>query len=169
MTTDKIKTHYRKAFNSPYLSSADIVEPTLLTIKCVLLEPDKTKKTRDKFNTAYFTALEIRKGEPLKPMILNATNSKMMKSLTNSAFIDDWNNVLVSVYVDHNVRMMGETMEGLRINFPPAKKSLQAGTTQFNNAVEAYKRDGSLDAVKSRVDVSVDIENLIKAAAENVA
>lgn len=28
MTTEK--THYRKAFDSPYLSSADIVEPTVL-------------------------------------------------------------------------------------------------------------------------------------------
>ena len=65
------KTHYRKAFNSPYLSSADIVESEVLTIKCVRLEPDKTKKTKDHFNTAYFTASEIRKGEPLKPMILN--------------------------------------------------------------------------------------------------
>ena len=37
------KTHYRKAFNSPYLSSADIVEPTDLTISHVRLEPDKTK------------------------------------------------------------------------------------------------------------------------------
>ena len=36
------KTHYRKAFNSPYLSSADIVEPTDLTISHVRLEPDKT-------------------------------------------------------------------------------------------------------------------------------
>ncbi|ELM7247615.1 hypothetical protein Q2X14_003859, partial [Salmonella enterica] len=48
------KTHYRKAFDSPYLSSADIVEPTILTIARVALESDKTKKTKDVFNTAYF-------------------------------------------------------------------------------------------------------------------
>ncbi|HFG9918056.1 TPA: hypothetical protein ACGHLE_004722, partial [Salmonella enterica subsp. enterica serovar Warragul] len=46
------KTHYRKAFDSPYLSSADIVEPTILTIARVALESDKTKKTKDVFNTA---------------------------------------------------------------------------------------------------------------------
>ena len=54
------KTHYRKAFNSPYLSSADIVEPTDLTISHVRLEPDKTKKTKDLLNTAYFKEREIR-------------------------------------------------------------------------------------------------------------
>ncbi|ESF55373.1 hypothetical protein [Salmonella enterica] len=40
------KTHYRKAFDSPYLSSADIVEPTILTIARVALESDKTKKQK---------------------------------------------------------------------------------------------------------------------------
>jgi hypothetical protein len=88
-----MKTHYRKAFDSPYLSSADIVEPTVLTVNCVRLEADKTKKTKDQFNTAYFVEKEIRPGEKLKPMILNATNSKTMKGLTGSAFIDDWNDV----------------------------------------------------------------------------
>ena len=42
MSTEK--THYRKAFDSPYLSAADIVEPTVLTVRCVKLEKDKTKK-----------------------------------------------------------------------------------------------------------------------------
>lgn len=162
------KTHYRKAFNSPYLSSADIVESEVLTVKCVRLEPDKTKKTKDHFNTAYFTDSEIRKGEPLKPMILNATNSKMMKTLADSAFIDDWQDVKVMIYVDHNVRMMGETMDGLRICAPPARKKLMVGGVQFDNAVQAYKRDGNLDAVKKRVDVSPDIEVLVKKAAEDV-
>ncbi|MEG1655817.1 MAG: hypothetical protein RR390_20300, partial [Hafnia sp.] len=35
------KTHYRKAFDSPYLSSADIVEPAILTISRAVLENDK--------------------------------------------------------------------------------------------------------------------------------
>ena len=167
---NKEKTHYRKAFNSPYLSSADIVEKEVLTVKYVKLEPDKTKKTKDHFNTMYFAEQEIRKGEPLKPMILNATNSKMMKSLTGSAFIDDWNDIKVMVYVDHNVRMMGETTDGLRICQPPARKKLMVGGVQFDNAVQAYKRDGNLDAVKARVDVTPDIEALVKkAAADHVS
>lgn len=160
------KTHYRKAFNSPYLSSADIVEGTNLTVKCVKLESDKTKKTKDHFNTAYFVESEIRQGEPLKPLILNATNSKMMKAIAESAFIDDWQNIPIMVYVDHNVRMMGETMDGLRITTQPARKRLMAGGKQFDNAVEAFKRDGNLNAVRERVDVPADIEALVKKAAE---
>ena len=109
------KTHYRKAFNSPYLSSADIVEPTILTISHVRLEADKTKKTKDSFNTAYFKEKELRPGEALKPMVLNAVNSRTMKNLTGSAFIDDWCNVPITIYVDTNVRFGRDTVEGLRI------------------------------------------------------
>lgn len=78
------KTHFRKAFDSPYLSSADIVEPTVLTIARVGLEPDRTKKTKDLFNTAHFVEKELRPGEKLKPMILNATNSKTLRALTGT-------------------------------------------------------------------------------------
>jgi hypothetical protein len=154
MTTDK--THFRKAFNSPYLSSADIVGPTVLTIKRVALEKDKTKKTKDQFNTAYFVESEIRPGEPLKPMILNATNSKVVKELTGSAFIEDWTDVRVTVYVDKNVKFGNEVMEGLRISpKAPGKKQLTPEqATAWANAKAAYLRDGNLDAVLSRVDIS---------------
>ena len=150
------KTHYRKAFDSPYLSSADIVEPIVLTVARVMLELDKTKKTKDHFNTAYFAEKEIRNGEALKPMILNASNSKTMKALTNSAFIDDWQNVLITVYVDHNVRFGKETVEGLRISphVPERKQITPKSVKAWEGAKVAYKRDGNLLAVLARVDMS---------------
>jgi hypothetical protein len=153
---DQSKTHYRKAFDSPYLSSADIVEPTTLTVRRVTLEKDRTKKTKEQFNTAYFVEKEIRPGEPLKPMILNATNSKTMKALTGSAFIDDWNDVRITVYVDKNVRFGNESVEGLRISpKPPGRKVLTpAQGTAWENAKAAYRRDGNLGAVLSKVDIS---------------
>jgi hypothetical protein len=150
------KTHFRKAFDSPYLSSADIVEPTTLTVKRVTLEKDRTKKTRELFNTAWFAEKELRPGEPLKPMILNATNSKTMKALTGTPFIEDWTDVRITVYVDKNVRFGNETMEGLRISpkAPGRKRLTPEQTAAWENAKNAYKRDGNLDAVLARVDIS---------------
>jgi hypothetical protein len=151
------KIHYRKAFDSPYLASADIVEPTVLTVKCVKLEPDRTKKTKDKFNTAHFAEREIRPGEPLKPMILNATNSKVMKQLTGSAFIDDWIDVRITVYVDHAVKFGKDMVEGLRVSpqAPVARRTLTPEQTKaWENAKAAYRRDGNLDSVLARVDIS---------------
>lgn len=151
------KTHYRKAFNSPYLSSAYIVEPTVLTIKYVALEIDKTKKTKDCFNTAHFVEKEIRQGEPLKPMILNATNSRTMKDLTGSAFIEDWLNIPVTIYVDSGIKFGRDTVDGLRISSVrpnTSKPVLTPDSHNWANAVDAVKRDGNADAVKARVILS---------------
>ena len=161
------KTHYRKAFNSPYLSSADIVEPTVLTIKCVKLEIDQTKKTKDMFNTAYFVEPSLRPGEPLKPMILNAHNSKTVKNLTGSPYIDDWNNIPVTIYVDPSVKFGRDVVEGLRISSEPPRqrKVLAKNSPAWTHAIAAFKRDGNLDAVKARCDVPPELEEEIKAEA----
>lgn len=151
------KTHYRKAFDSPYLSSADIVEPTDITIASVRLELDKTKKTKDQFNTAYFVEKELRAGEKLKPMILNATNSKTLKSLTGSPFIDDWTGVKITVYVDPNVRFGKEIMEGLRVSpkAPDTRRSITPENAKmWENAKAAFIRDGNLKAVLAKADMS---------------
>ena len=164
------QTHYRKAFNSPYLSAADIVGPTTLTVKCVRLEIDKSNKTKDSFNTAYFVESELRQGEPLKPMILNVGNSKIMKGFAGTPFIEQWNNIPITVFVDSNVRFGRDTVEGLRIS--PEQPSLKKKeltpqlATAWLNAVAAYKRDGSLDAVLERMDISEENRALIKEQAE---
>jgi hypothetical protein len=169
--TDTEKTHYRKAFDSPYLSSADITEPTTLTVKHVTLELDRTKKTKDKFNTAHFAEKEIRPGEPLKPMILNATNSKTMKALTDSAFIEDWNDVRITVYVETGVKFGKDTVDGLRISpRPPGKKKLTPeNATGWTNAKAAFKRDGNLVAVLSRVDMAPEHQKQLMAECEEQA
>lgn len=163
------KTHYRKAFDSPYLSSADITEPTTLTVKRVTLEIDRTKKTKDMFNTAHFAEKEIRPGEKLKPMILNATNSKTLRTITGSAFIDDWQDVAITVYVDNNVRFGKETMEGLRIRTAPQKKQLTPEmTSAWDNAKLAYKRDGNLEAVLARISMSEAHQERLKSECRSV-
>lgn len=169
--SDVEKTHYRKAFDSPYLSSADIVGPTVLTIKHVMLEVDRTKKTKDKFNTAHFVERELRPGEKLKPMILNATNSKTLAGLTGSRFIDDWNNVTVTVYVDQNVKFGKDNVEGLRIHpkAPGRKRLTPEQATAWDNAKAAYRRDGKLDAVLSRVDISPEHQKQLIAECQEAA
>ena len=159
------KTHYRKAFNSPYLSSADIVGPTILTVSRVVLNIDLTKRTKDLFNTAFFAEKELRAGEPLKPMILNAHNSQIMKELCGSHFLEDWVNVPVTIYVDHNVRFGRDTVEGLRLSPQPVAVRKPVLTPEnakaWTNAIAAYRRDGNLDKVTARMDISDENQALI--------
>lgn len=149
------ETHYRKVFDSPYLSAADIVEPVQLTIAKVTQEIDKTKKTKDVFNTAYFQEREIRPGEKLKPMILNATNSKMMDRLTGTPFIEDWAGKRITIYVDSNVKFGRDTVEGLRIRAAAERRALTPqNRSVWENAKAAFRRDANLDAVLGRYDMS---------------
>lgn len=161
------KTHYRKAFNSPYLSSADIVGPTVLTVQSVKYEIDKTKRSKEYFNTIYFVEKEIRPGEPLKTMILNAGNNEILRMLSGgSKFIEDWPSIPITIYVESNVRFGRDTVDGLRIS-PQAPQMKKPDLTPdkkqaWDNAVAAYKRDGNLSKVLERM--TINPENMQKLA-----
>ena len=165
------KTHYRKAFDSPYLGSHDIVGQMLLTISRVELSGDKTKKTKTNFNTAFFVETEIRPGEKLKPMILNATNSRTIKNLTGSPFINDWNNIPITIYVDNKIRFGRNTVEGLRISTEPprlSKPELTPTNPSWGDAITAYKRDGHFDAIEQRMIIADVNKEAIKVAANEM-
>lgn len=162
--TEQDGTHYRKVFDSPYLSSMDVVDPITLSIAKVTQEVDKTKKTKDVFNTAYFTEKFIRPGEKLKPMILNATNSKMMAKITGSPFIEDWTGVRVTVYVEKGIKFGRDTVDGLRVMPAAVRKSITPDNTKMWEAAKAaYLRDGNLDKVLARADMSEEHVKQLKA------
>lgn len=109
------KTHYRKVFKSDHLGSADLEElleenvELIFTIKYVKQEL-KTKvagKTMDA-NIAYFK-------EPVKPLVLNATNSKQISKFAKSPFVEDWKDITIELYIDPSVKMKGEVVGGVRI------------------------------------------------------
>ena len=136
--SDKDKTHYRKVFNSPYLSSADITGPTVLTIARVSQDVDKTKKTKDMFNTAYFVERELRPGEALKPMILNATNSKSIAKLYGP-FIEDWAGRPITLFAT-TTKLAGEQVECLRIRPKVAeRKKERLSPERFTQALTAIQ------------------------------
>ena len=172
MSNEQEKTHYRKAFHSPYLSSADIVGQMNFTVSHVTYSKDETKKTKDMFNTCHFVEKEIRKGEKLKPMILNATNCKTLKALTGTPFLEDWINVPVTIYVDSNVKNRGKTVEGLRISpiAPVIEKPwlTKADAHAWSNAINSIKATGNLNQVIEFVNLTQDNADLIMNEAQNV-
>ena len=163
------KTHYRKVFKSDHLGVADLEDfleagsTLVFTIKHVKQEIGVQVAGRKiNANIAYFV-------EPIKPLVLNATNSKTVKALSGgSPFVEDWNNILVKLYIDSNAKLKGETVGGVRVHpdAPRATKPvLKQGTKAWDNAVAAYQRDGNLKAVLERVTISkVDQELIIQQA-----
>jgi hypothetical protein len=126
------KDHYRNVFKSDHLGSADLEDlieqgkPLVFTIKEVRQEKEaKVAGKKIDANIAYFV-------EPIKPMVLNATNSKQIKLFTGSSFVQDWNNVPVELYVDENVQMKGVNTQGVRIRPVQPKIKTKKEFTEAN-------------------------------------
>ena len=165
---NETKTHYRKVFKSDHLGVADLEDMIeansrlVFTITHVKQEYGvKVAGRTGNFNIAYFK-------EDIKPLVLNATNSKTMKLLGGSAFVEDWINIPVRLYIDHGAKMKGEVVGGVRIS--PEKPSmvkpeLLPNTQAWENAIAAYKRDGNLDKVEKRMVISDENKKLLIGAA----
>ena len=111
------KSHYRKVFKSDHLGVADLEDfleegkKLIFTIKEVRQEFSvKVAGRSGDFNIAYFK-------EQIKPLVLNATNSKIVKGFAGGTpFVEDWKNILVELYIDPTVKMKGEIVGGVRIH-----------------------------------------------------
>jgi len=157
MMSKETKTHYRKVFKSDHLGVADLEDFTeagsnlVFTIAHVRQEINaKVAGKKINANIAYFS-------DSIKPLVLNATNSKALKTITGSSFIEDWANVPVQLYIDPQVKMKGDIVGGVRVS--PNKVKLKQEITMNNramwgNAKKAYARDGNFNAVLQRAIIS---------------
>ena len=166
------KTHYRKVFKSDHLGVADLEDlmeaksNMIFTITHVNQEIGaRVAGKKGNFNIAYFK-------ESIKPCVLNAGNSKIMKEFSGgSSFVEDWGGITVQLCIDPNAKFGGEVTGGVRINPKPVKQRvvLEQNTTNWDNAVIAFKRDGNLDAVLKHVDISEENQKLIMEQANAVS
>ena len=150
------KTHYRKVFKSDHLGSADLEEmiedgkKLIFTIKEVKQEYGVTVAGKKiDANIAYFK-------EDIKPLVLNATNSKQVGKFANSKFVEDWSNTLIELYIDSTVKMKGEVVGGVRIRPTQpkvAKQELTPNHHRWADAKEAVK-NGKLEGVKNQFEIS---------------
>jgi len=160
------KTHYRRAFKSDHLGSADLAQfiedkkSLVFKIKEVKLFEVKEgvkgsgAKVAGKFitaNIAYFH-------ENIKPMVLNAGNSSTVRGFANgSEWLEDWKDIYVELYIKKHIKFGNERVEGAWILpiQPVIKKVLPKFTeSNFEKAKEA---GASLDKIKSIYSVTPEI------------
>lgn len=158
------KTHYRKVFKSDHLGIADLEDfieekvQLVFTIKHVKQEIGvSVAGKKGNFNIAYFV-------EPIKPLVLNATNSKVVKGLAGgSPFVEHWNNICVELFIDSSVKMKGEVVGGVRLKAGnKVLPTLTEGTTAWQNAVNHIKSGGNFDKIKERFTLTKEIESKVK-------
>jgi hypothetical protein len=151
------KHHYRNVFKSDHLGSADLEDliekgsNLIFTIKQTKQELGvKVAGKKVDANIAYFL-------EPIKPMVINATNGKIIRQFTGSPMVEDWNNVLVELYIDENVRSVnGGITQGVRI------RPIQPKLTKPEFTKEMFERaknaNASIEKIKGTYNVSSEIE-----------
>lgn len=162
------KNHYRKVFKSDHLGVADLEEfmeegrPLVFTVKETrqfLIDPNIKNSgvvvagKRISCNVAYFI-------EPIKPMVLNATNSKIMQSFhkDKSPMVEDWNNMTIELYVDKGVKMKGEVVGGIRIRaIQPVINKVKPIFTEANFE-KAHAAKASIDKIKEIYSITPEME-----------
>jgi hypothetical protein len=155
---EETKTHYRKVHKSEHLGVADLEEmieekkSLILTITHVeQLEETKVAGKMIKANIAYFK-------EKIKPWVLNnAKNGKIMAKFTGSKFVEDWNNVLIELFIDPNVKMSGEVVGGVRIRSiqPIVRKPLLNDQSEkWETAKQRVKEGMTIQGVRKHYQVS---------------
>lgn len=161
------KTHWKKVFDSAYLGSCDLEDGKELKaiIKSVQVQTVKnTDGKEQERNVAIFTDSKI------KPMILNATNCKVVKKFAKSPYINDWVNIAVQIYIKDDVRAFGDVTEGLRLReIQPKfeKPNLTMDNPAWKSAVKFIKDKGTVAKIREKWDLTVENEaKLIKQANE---
>lgn len=161
------KHHYRKVYKSDHLGVADLEDfieegrRLVFTIKEVKQEMGVAVAGRKgNFNIAYFK-------DDIKPLVLNATNSKTVKSFVKdkSPFVEDWNNITVELYIDPNVKMKGDVVGGVRVNpIQPRveKQELTEDHPRFEDAKKAWKA-GKQEGILKYYVVSPEVIKLLEA------
>lgn len=165
------KTHYRKVFKSDHLGCADLEDfieekkKLVFTIAYVKQELGvSVAGKKGNHNIAYFV-------EKIKPLVLNATNSKIVKGFAKgSPFVEDWKDILVELYIDPLVKMKGETVGGVRIK--PLSPTLPTLTKEmavpYQNAVTHILKGGLMEDIEKRFTVSAETQKQIIADANTI-
>lgn len=162
---EKKLTHWKKAFDSDYLSTADINGDDIKAIIGYVKLEEVNSGARGKHlcNVAHFT------DKALKPMILNVTNSKVVKKFAGSKFIEEWQNIPVQIYAEDNIKAFGEVTEGLRIRSQQpkvGKPELLPDTEQWNKAVKYIKDDGKIENITGKYLLSEKNAKKLEEAAD---
>lgn len=119
------KTHWKKLSNPDYLGAyaLDPGKDMVLTIKSVAEENviGADGKKED--------CIVMRFRENVKPMIVNATNAKMIQKIYHTPYIEDWAGCKIQLYTAQ-VKAFGEVVDALRIRptVPKVEQSTEIPT-----------------------------------------
>lgn len=155
--------NFRNVYKSDHLGVVDLEElieqgkPLIFTISHVNQERGaKVAGSKIDANIAYFK-------DGIKPLVLNATNAKVIKGFACSTDTDNWKNIPIELYVDATVKMKGEVVGGIRIKPVQPKITKPKQPLSQESFDKALAKKATLEQVQSIYTMtSEQIENYTK-------
>jgi len=160
------KTLWKKNLDSKYISGEDLqlsnkgLKPEMV-VTIEHFNDDKTfdkQKNSDVIVSALYLK-EVNGATLYKPVVLNRTNAKFFVKETGSDFMEDWLNKPVIVYAQKDSR------HGFVVRFKSyVKPNLVKDSEMFKQAkIALEKGTATMDKIKSRYQVSTEVEGLLNA------
>ena len=154
------KTHWKKFDNPNYLGAYSLMDgqtsEMVVTIDKVIIEDVKNEKGSDQCKVAYI------KGQ--KPLILNATNCKIITKIYDTPYIEDWSGKQITHYVA-KIKAFGDTLDALRIKpkIPVVKlPSLTPSHNRWDGARLAISEGNTtIEAIKKAFTLTKENELLL--------
>jgi hypothetical protein len=153
------KTHWKKLQNPDYIGAYTLMDGDVKDLTVKITGVSKKEVIGDGGKKDMCTVATL---EGQKPMILNATNQKMIAKIYNSPYIEDWIGKNITLYVA-KVKIAGDTVDALRIRPEvPALPSLTPDHPKWNGAVKALKdKNVTMDAIKKQYSLTPENEKLL--------
>ena len=156
---EKQLTHWKKLQNPLYLGSYDFQpgEERIVTVKDVKREMVKGQEGTEEHTIVHFT-------EGYKPMIMNATNSKMLTNLSGSPQVEKWIGTSFKLVIV-KIKAFGEFIDALRIKSEKVVKTLPELTLDSPNFIkvkDAIKNGkATIEQVESKYKLSKEVKDAI--------
>lgn len=156
---EKQLTHWKKLQNPLYLGSYDFQpgEERIVTVKDVKREMVKGQEGTEEHTIVHFT-------EGYKPMIMNATNSKMLTNLSGSPYVEKWIGTSFKLVIV-KIKAFGEFIDALRIKSEKVVKTLPELTLDSPNFIkvkDAIKNGkATIEQVESKYKLSKEVRDAI--------
>lgn len=156
---EKQLTHWKKLQNPLYLGSYDFQpgEERIVTVKDVKREMVKGQEGTEEHTIVHFT-------EGYKPMIMNATNSKMLTNLSGSPYVEKWIGTSFKLVIV-KIKAFGEFIDALRIKSEKVVKTLPELTLDSPNFIkvkDAIKNGkATIEQVETKYKLSKEVKDAI--------
>ena len=115
-------THWKKLTNPDYLGAYALQpgQELIVTIKSVANEVvTGTDGKKETCSVMHFV-------EDVKPLVLNATNSKTITKLLKTPYIEHWKGRKIQLYVENGIKAFGDIVDAIRVRpFLPVDKELK--------------------------------------------